>query len=337
VSDQRYGYLYVWGEKDYLRQYRFDTTIDKVLEPAFRHGSVLASDSPPPGKVVVMPGGIASLSSNNNAAGSGILWSTLPHNDSPGPGTPSISAHLYAFNAETLQDLWDVQFPSLGHWLPPTIADGKVFIGTGSDVLICYQLGTGNAHHAKPWQPKPLRFPFRASGEAKMNEKEHDESMMFMPARASHALAPQAAEQFGVVEGNGVVGYTADAPSKQPSVHGWQVSGVTVRGTFTRHRALAADDQRVSLNLSGESKWAASDGSTASTVLEKMVAAPTEGDAEWALYRVTETNGRGMLGGTSYILQAFTHGGGPPTVVPKRPGLKASEPYHTQIVLYKRQ
>jgi outer membrane protein assembly factor BamB len=116
--DARYGYLYVWGEKDYLRQYRFDTTTGKILEPAFHRGTVLASDSPPPGNSVVMPGGIASLSSNNNAAGSGILWSTLPHNDSPGSGTPSISAHLYAFNAETLQHLWDVRFPSLGHWLP---------------------------------------------------------------------------------------------------------------------------------------------------------------------------------------------------------------------------
>ena len=334
--DPRYGYLYVWGEKDYLRQYRFDTTTGKALEPAFHHGPVLALDSPPPGKVVIMPGGIGSLSSNNNVPGSGILWSTLPHNDSPGPGTPSISGHLYAFNAETLQHLWDVQFPSLGHWLPPTIADGKVFIGTGSDELICYQLGTGQARHREPWQPKPLPLPPQPGGKAKMGETDHDERMMFLPAQTFQALAPQAAEQFGVVEGDGVVGYIAGAAGK-PGVAGWQVSQATVRGSFTRHRALAPDAGRVSLSLFGGSKWTASDGSTASSVLEKVVAAPNVGDAEWALYRVTETNGRGMLAGVSYILQAFTRGGGPPMAAPKQSGRKASVRYHAQIILYQRQ
>ncbi len=334
--DSRYGYLYVWGEKDYLRQYRFDTTIGKVLEPAFHQGPVEASDSPPPGNVVIMPGGIASLSSNNNVGGTGVLWSTLPHNDSPGPGTPSISGHLYAFNAETLQHLWDVQFPSLGHWLPPTIADGKVFIGTGSDVLICYELGTGRARHRKPWQPKPLRVP-PSPVATRMAERDHGERMMFLPAHTFQALAPHAAEQFGVVEGDGVVGYIAEAAGNQPGVPGWQVSGGTVRGAFTLHRALAPDAGLVSLNLSGGSKWTASDGSTASTILEQMVPAPNVGDADWTLYRVTETNGRGMLAGVSYILQAFTRGGGPPLAAPNRSGLKASIRYHAQIILYKGQ
>ena len=337
VSDQRYGYFYVWGEKDYLRQYRFDTTTGKILQPAFRVGPVLASDSPPPGNIVVMPGGIASLSSNNNRAGSGVLWSTLPHNDSPGAGTPSITAHLYAFNAETLQHLWDVQFPSLGHWLPPSIADGKVFIGTGSDMLICYELGTGQAPHPKPWQPKPLQLKLQLSPKAKIKESAHDESMMFLPGRTFRALAPENVEQFGVVEGDGVVSYVAGAPRNGSNVRGWQVSGLTVSGSFTRHRALAADEGQVSLGASeGDSKWTASDGSIASAVLEKRVAAPNMDDAEWALYRVTESNGRGMLGGATYILQAFTRGGGPPMAA-KPSGAKASVRYHAQIILYKRQ
>lgn len=335
--DARYGYLYVWGEKDYLRQYRFDTTTGKVLEPAFHRGAVLASDSPPPGNSVVMPGGIASLSSNSNVAGSGILWSTLPHNDSPGAGTPSISGHLYAFNAETLQHLWDVRFPSLGHWLPPTIADGKVFIGTGSDMLICYELGEGQGPHPIPWQPKPLPVPYQLRAEPKMTESEHDESMMFRPAHTFRALAPLGVEQLGVVEGDGVVSYIAGAVGERRAVHGWTVSGVTVRGSFTRHRALTPDKGVVSLSVSGTSKWMASDGSTATTVLERTVAAPNMHDAEWALYRVTDNNGRGMLADVSYILQAFTRGGRPPKASPNRTRPRASVPYHAQLILYKRQ
>jgi hypothetical protein len=161
--------------------------------------------------------------------------------------------------------------------------------------------------------------------------------MMSLPAPTFQALAPQTPGQFGVVEGKGVVGYIAGRAGNRPGVPGWQVSGATVRGSFTRHRALAPDAGQVSLSLSGGSKWTASDGSTASTVLEKLVAAPDMGDAEWARYRVTETNGRGMLAGVSYILQAFTRGGGPPMATPKQSGVRASVPYHAQIILYKRQ
>ena len=37
---------------------------------------------------------------------------------------------LYAFDAMTLQVLWNTQFPSIPKWMPPTIADGKVFMPT---------------------------------------------------------------------------------------------------------------------------------------------------------------------------------------------------------------
>lgn len=334
VSDQKFAYLYVWGEKDYLRQYRFDTTTGTILEPAFNHGPVLALDSPND-KSVVMPGGIASLSSNNNQAGSGILWSTLPHDGSVDPGTSSLKGHLYSFNAETLQPLWDVQFRSLGHWLPPTIADSKVFIGTGSDMLICYELGTGQAGNPTPWQPKSLRF--KLGVKPKMKESDHGEAMMFLPGRTFHALAPQDVEQFGVVEGDGAVTYVAGAVSKDSPPYAWQVSALSVKGAFTRHRALAADEGLVSLRASAKgSKWTASDGSTASAVLEKKVAAPDKDDADWALYRVTASNGGGMLAGITYILQAFTSGGASPKGH-NESGTKAPVPFHAQIILYKKQ
>ncbi len=332
--DPKYGYLYVWGEKDYLRQYRFNMTSGKILEPAFRHGPVLASDSPPPGKVVVMPGGIASLSSDHNKAGSGILWSTLPHNDKPGSGTASISAHLYAFHAETLKPLWDTSFPSLGHWLPPTIADGKVFIGTGSDVLIVYQLGGVENRRRRPWQPVP--FAKKGGTNRRMEGGETDEAMMFLPARTFEKLSPPPNhEQFAVVEGEGTEYYVADGSTNQDSRLAWRLSASTTLGQVTRHRALTPEKGRVKLSRSGDLRWTASDGSSVVTVLERAKAAPDDDDAGWALYRVTRTEGEGLLAGVTYVMQAFTRGGAAPMSAPRKAGTRASEPYHAQIILYK--
>ena len=136
--------LYVWGENDFLRLYRFDGS--RFTVPAARVGSVL----PPVG----MPGGMMTLSANGSAAGTGILWATTPrsgdanHNVVPGL--------LSAFNAETLDLLWQSTAGgddplNFAKGSPPTVASGKVYVASLSNAVSAYGLrsaGGGNPNLA---------------------------------------------------------------------------------------------------------------------------------------------------------------------------------------------
>lgn len=122
--------MYVWGENDYLRAYRFDPTTQRFSRPAARVGAVL----PPPG----MPGGTMSLSASGNSAGTGILWATTPSQGNANQA--SVPAILRAFNAETLDLLWDSSSPgddplALSKGSPPLIANGKVYLASVSRVV----------------------------------------------------------------------------------------------------------------------------------------------------------------------------------------------------------
>jgi hypothetical protein len=130
--------LYVWGENDYLRAYRFDTTTKKFQTPAFAVGSVL----PPTG----MPGGMMSLSADGSRAGSGILWATTQAsgdaNNATVPGT------VRAFDAENLRLLWESRSPgddmlALAKYNPPLVANGKVYVASFSGAISVYGPRTG--------------------------------------------------------------------------------------------------------------------------------------------------------------------------------------------------
>jgi len=184
-ADPNFGSLYVWGEKDVLKVYRVDMRkkqlqgFGRVEVAPFHKGTVRALAD-------TMPGGMLSVSANQNTKHSGIVWATLPESDcTPGVFCPKppmfpYPGRLYAYDAETLQWLWDMHLPNnLGHWVPPTVADGKVFIGTwtryersGDAQLIAYELGPegglrsgscddGISHctREEPFQPKPSPAP----------------------------------------------------------------------------------------------------------------------------------------------------------------------------------
>jgi outer membrane protein assembly factor BamB len=130
--------MYVWGENDYLRTYRFNPSQGKFDTPAAVVGSVL----PPQG----MPGGMMALSANGSKPGTGILWATTQAvgdaNNATVPGT------LRAFDASTLRLLWDSRSPgddmlSLPKYNPPLIANGKVYMASFSNMISVYGLRTG--------------------------------------------------------------------------------------------------------------------------------------------------------------------------------------------------
>lgn len=145
--------VYVWGEKDRLKAYPFDPTTG-ALGPTPTSSRVLA----PRG----MPGGILSLSAAGTTAGTGIVWGMIPDsNYAPAwaPDYPMDDAHhrcgtnprcngeyyvvtgrLNAFDAETLELLYDGYIPKLAKFAAPTVVDGKVFVGTFDNRLLIYGL-----------------------------------------------------------------------------------------------------------------------------------------------------------------------------------------------------
>jgi hypothetical protein len=86
-----------------------------------------------------MPGGFCSLSSNNNARGSAVLWCSIPYGDANATIT---NGRLLAYDPEnlivnpdgsrTLRVLWDSQQWALAYvynkFMPPIAWNGRVYL-----------------------------------------------------------------------------------------------------------------------------------------------------------------------------------------------------------------
>jgi hypothetical protein len=91
-----------------------------------------------------MPGGILALSSEGNRTGTGVVWALVPANGDSNTFR-GVKGMLLALNAEDVsQELWRSQgtdaetdtpdsFGLLSRFVPPTVANGKVFIANAGD------------------------------------------------------------------------------------------------------------------------------------------------------------------------------------------------------------
>jgi hypothetical protein len=91
--------------------------------PAYATGSVQSPGS---------PGGARSVSANGAASGSGIVWAELSTSQDDGHGLAA--GILRAYNAETLQEIWNSEqlsspdrLGTLVKFVPPVVANGKDF------------------------------------------------------------------------------------------------------------------------------------------------------------------------------------------------------------------
>ncbi|MEO8822978.1 MAG: T9SS type A sorting domain-containing protein [Ginsengibacter sp.] len=131
-------YIYGWAEGGFLKQIpfnrakmRFDTLNSKIGITTL------------PG---YMPGGILSLSSNGNKPGTGILW--VSHVATGNANNAVVPGVLQAFDAtDVTHELWNSNWSnkrdSIGKFakfVPPTVANGKVYMATFSNKLIAYGL-----------------------------------------------------------------------------------------------------------------------------------------------------------------------------------------------------
>jgi len=249
--------LYHWSEKDHLKLFRFGTAYNRFDETPLV-GDVLATAN-------LMPGGLTSLSANGNTPGSGIVWATLPSN---GP------SHIYAFDGETLDPLWDGVFPSSfptsSHHAPPTVADGKLIVATQSGGIVAYELGSPQAVLAEKTFPRwhPLQPTEPPPHPAYMVER----SIGSLPSLLRNQLAP---------------------PLDQTVL-------------FRLHSQFDGKKENFDGGFRSGADWVASDGSRLIAEEVKEAPAPEEHSPAWQLFRVTRHEGKGNMARVEWIQRIET-------------------------------
>ena len=147
-------YAYIWPASARLQQYRFNTPAGKFALPAFAQSPTAAPNG--------QPGGLLALSADGNLAGSGIIWAahqlTGDANQSVRPGI------LHAYDAQNVtKELWNSEqlsardaVGSFAKFVPPTVANGKVYLATFSGQLDVYGL--------LPSNPAPVTLSLQSLG-----------------------------------------------------------------------------------------------------------------------------------------------------------------------------
>ncbi|MGA7831343.1 MAG: RICIN domain-containing protein [Terracidiphilus sp.] len=127
--------LYIWGVSEPLKEYHFTGSVFNTSP------SSQSAYSPPGGTT----SGTVSVSSNGTTAGTGIVWATSPTGD---PDHATVGGNMYAYDATNLGTLlWSTSenssrdgYGNFAKFCAPTIANGKVYVGTDSELVAVYGL-----------------------------------------------------------------------------------------------------------------------------------------------------------------------------------------------------
>jgi hypothetical protein len=128
--------IYVWGEADWLRAFRFNG-------PKFDPTPVDISDVTTPAGS--MPGGMLTLTANGDQDGTGIIWASHPINLNANQAV--VPGMVRAIDAGNLRhELWNSTMRAaddiglLAKFTSPTVANGKVYIATFSNKVCVFGL-----------------------------------------------------------------------------------------------------------------------------------------------------------------------------------------------------
>ena len=124
--------LYHWGEADFLKGFRFN---NGALESEyFARGDVGGHGS---------PGAALAISSDASKPASAIVWGLINIDRAADHG--NAQGALYAYDAETLKQLWNSEQNSsrdrlgtLAKFVPPVVAGGKVYAATYDQGIVVY-------------------------------------------------------------------------------------------------------------------------------------------------------------------------------------------------------
>jgi outer membrane protein assembly factor BamB len=136
--------IFNWGENESLRSWKLDPASGKVTFNARSAEVASAQIAAEPNGLGGMPGGMLTVSSNNTATHTGIIWAAVPINGNANQDVvPGIARAYDATQLDPtpidpttprLKLLWDstrsgVTF-NYAKFCPPVAADGKIFVPT---------------------------------------------------------------------------------------------------------------------------------------------------------------------------------------------------------------
>ncbi len=145
--------MYIWGVSEPLKAFTFSGghfNTSPSSEGAYATGGGQTSGS-------------ISVSSNGTTSGTGIVWATAPTSD---PDHATVGGTLFAYDAGNLSHLlWSTTqnasrdgYGNYAKFCAPTIANGKVYVGTDSGQVAVYGLlsGSGTAANLIPNGTYPI-------------------------------------------------------------------------------------------------------------------------------------------------------------------------------------
>jgi hypothetical protein len=128
--------LYDWAANDALKAFAFN-------------GATFATAPSATGTVTsqIWPGGILTLSANGETSGTGVLWATVA-TSGDAENNPPVPGELYAFDAGNVAaQLWNSNmdasrdsFGNFAKFVPPLVANGRVYVATWSKQVAAYGL-----------------------------------------------------------------------------------------------------------------------------------------------------------------------------------------------------
>lgn len=333
-------FLYVWGEKDVLRQYQLSNTTGQFTQ--VNQATVVALEE-------TMPGGQLSVSAAGGRRRTGVVWATLPAANENWP----MRTRIYAFDADDLKPLWDDEFGKSAHWPAPTIADAMVYLGTGDGKLVAYKLGP--ERNRTKWDPtlvgpavkvppKPRCLSCHTAPALTELQKlwplekrfKNEAAMRMLPAIALRRSSPPAGvTQRMTLEGNGLQSYRAERASRGSARLQWVRADTTADLIVADETGARTDktSQPASVRLERGGVWVA-DGTRVASRLEKTTRDPEGRAVPWMLFRIARPAERGTLAGMKYIQAIKTHGGRPPDRAPARAGEIVRVPFFAEYWAY---
>jgi hypothetical protein len=131
--------VYMWGQNDFAKAWSYNSGTNLLSTTPAMESSVQGTKG-------WNDQAALSISANGSTSGTGILWASMPYSGISNPGpVPGI---LYALDATDLTTvLWSSQLDAgrdaVGNYakfVPPTVANGKVYLATFSGELVVYGL-----------------------------------------------------------------------------------------------------------------------------------------------------------------------------------------------------
>jgi hypothetical protein len=197
-----YGYL--WPSSVYLQQYVFNRSAGQFTLPAFAESPTAA----PTGQ----PGGILALSANGTNAGSAIIWAV--HQVGGDANQQVLPGILHAYSAQNVgTELWNSEQLSwrdtvgkFAKFVPPTVANGKVYMATFANRLNVYGL-----------QPPPPVSIALSGGNTVISWPTNTPASYILQSTTNLVIGTWIAATNSVTVSNGV--YQVTVPASQPAIY----------------------------------------------------------------------------------------------------------------------